>query len=67
MTHLTESQRHVLETIARRLRRQADYLEEVARSGDRDQLDQACGMLHAAETQLSWIQNLSEGDDTEIP
>ncbi len=57
---LTECQKLLLLNIAKRLRRQADRLEWLAHSGDSKELSEACGMLHATETQLLWVRNTSK-------
>ena len=57
MTDLTDSQKQVLTSIAQRLRKQAQQLDNLIRSGDPERLAHACGMLHAAETQLLWVHN----------
>ena len=54
---LTECQKLMLLNIVRRLRRQADRLEWLADSGDSQKLFEACGMLHATETQLLWVRD----------
>ena len=54
---LTECQKLMLLNIVRRLRRQADRLEWLADSGDSQKLSEACGMLHATETQLLWVRD----------
>ncbi len=54
---LTETQKTTLAHVAKRLRRQADHLEALIRSGKSKKLAQAYGMLHATETQLRWVQN----------
>jgi len=54
---ITDLQKQVLANIARRLRRQADELERLIRSANRKKLNEACGMLHAAETELTWVRN----------
>ena len=63
---LTDRQKQVLEHVARRLRRQADALESLIRSGDSRKLAHACGMLHATETQLLWLQNETEPEPVQI-
>ncbi len=59
---LTEGQKLLLLNIAKRLRRQADRLEWLAHSGDSKKLSEACGMLHATETQLLWVRNTSKAE-----
>jgi hypothetical protein len=56
----TDRQKQVLAGIAQRMRRQADQLDDLVRSGNSQRLAQACGMLHATETQLLWIRNGNE-------
>ena len=59
---LTECQKLMLLNIAKRLRRQADRLEWLAHSGDSKKLSEACGMLHATETQLVWLRDTSKAE-----
>jgi len=54
--NLTETQRKILRDAVRRLRQSADQLELVIRSGDEQQLTDACGLLHATDTQIRWVQ-----------
>jgi hypothetical protein len=62
-THINHRQKQVLANIARRLRRHADYLESLIRSGNSKKLAEACGMLHATETQLHWVRNATEPEE----
>ena len=66
MTDLSDSQKQVLAGIAQRLRKQAGQLEDLIRSGDPERLARACGMLHAAETQLLWVHNGVEQDSAPV-
>ena len=54
--NLNETQRRILENVVDRLRRSADQVESVIRSGDSDALRRACSMLHATETQARWVE-----------
>ena len=63
---LTDRQKQVLEHVARRLRRQANQLENLIRSGDAKKLAHACGMLHATETQLLWLRNETQPGTVQI-
>ena len=60
---LTDSQKQVLSHVAIRLRRQADELESLIRSGSPQKVARACGMLHATETQLRWVQNGTQQEE----
>jgi hypothetical protein len=62
-THITDRQKQVLAKIARRLRKNADHLERLIRSGNPKKLAEACGMLHATETQLHWVRNAKGPED----
>ncbi len=55
--HLTETQVKILRDAIRRLRQSAQQLESVIRSGDERQLREACGLLHATDTQIRWVQH----------
>ncbi len=55
--HLTETQVKFLKDAVRRLRQSAEQLERVIRSGDEQQLTEACGLLHATDTQIRWVQH----------
>ena len=55
--HLTETQVKILRDAVRRLRQSAQQLESVIRSGDERQLSKACGLLHATDTQIRWVQH----------
>ncbi len=57
---LTDTQKEILRNAARRLRQSADQLELVIRSGDDQQLTSACGLLHATDTQIRWVQHQGE-------
>lgn len=59
MRELTECQKLMFLNIAKRLRRQADRLEWLAHSVDSKKLSEACGMLHAMETQFLWVGDAS--------
>ena len=63
---LTDSQKEVLSQVAMRLRRQANDLESLIRSGSPQKLARACGMLHATDTQLRWVQNGTQQVDAEF-
>jgi hypothetical protein len=54
---LTPCQKEVLANVVRRLRKQADRLDRVIRSGDLKKLSEACGMLHVTATQILWVLN----------
>ena len=54
---LSDAQKQVLTNAVRRLRRSADQLERMIREGDEERLTLACGMLHATETQIRWVQH----------
>ena len=62
---LTDSQKQVLANIAVRLRRQANDIESLIRSGSPQKLARACGMLHATDTQLGWVQSGTQQEDAE--
>ena len=55
--NLTDTQKEILRNAARRLRQSADQLERVIDSGDDQQLTSACGLLHATDTQIRWVQH----------
>ncbi len=59
---LTECQKLMLLNIAKRMRRQAERFEWLAHSGDSKKLSEACGMLHATETQLLWVRDTSKAE-----
>ena len=59
---LTECHKLMLANIAQRLRRQADQLDVLVYSGNSKRLADACGMLHATETQLLWVRNETAQD-----
>ncbi len=63
MKNFTDGQKQVLAGIAQRMRRQADQLDDLIRSGNPERLSQACGMLHATETQLLWVRNGTEPEE----
>ncbi len=63
---LTESQKRALSHIAKRLRRQANDLERLIRSGSSQKLARAYGMLHATETQLGWVEDGTERANAEL-
>ena len=65
LSELSQSQKRMLLQIAERLRRQAEQLESLAHSGNPKRLAEACGMLHATETQLLWVRSESETDESE--
>ena len=65
-TDLTNCQVEVLANVIRRLRKQANKLEYVMRSPDRKKLADACDMLHVTMTQLLWIRNAVDPDDSGI-
>jgi hypothetical protein len=62
MRDFTDAQKEALANIARRMRKQADQLDALIRSGNPERLAQACGMLHATETQLHWVHNGTEAE-----
>ncbi len=53
----TATRRRILENVVRRLRKSANQLEQMLRSGDEVDLTRACGMLHATETHVRWAQH----------
>lgn len=58
--NLTDTQKEILRNAARRLRQSADQLERVILSGEDEQLTNACGLLHATDTQIRWVQHQGE-------
>jgi hypothetical protein len=64
---LTPCQKEVLANVVRRLRRQADRLDRVIRSGDLKKLSEACGMIHVTATQILWVLNQSDTGGEQVP